>query len=155
MFGKLKQFFGVVGVDVELVIPAELPKDATTLAGMIRVSAKQDQHITLVKVEIKQVHQEGSGTERTSREYEIGELIVVNTPFDIKEGETKEYPFTLPFTRRMSRDQRMAQEGGVMGALGKISTFMDNEEDNFWVNAMVDVKGAALDPNDTKSIRFI
>ncbi|HEX2622213.1 MAG TPA: sporulation protein [Phototrophicaceae bacterium] len=155
MFGKLKQFVGMVGIDVVLDIPDQLPLAATSLIGTIRITAKQDQHITTVKVGMKQVHQEGSGKESTNHEYNIGELVVTNQPFDIKNGETKEFPFTLNFTRRKTMDQQMSEKGGVLGVLGKVGKMMDNERDNFWVNAMADVKGAALDPNNVKAVRFV
>jgi hypothetical protein len=154
MFSKLKQFVGMVGVTVELDIPGNLSKDATSLAGTVRVIAKQDQHITRVTANMKQTHTEGSGEKRVSSNYDIGEIIITSQAFDIKAGETKEYPFTMEFRRRKSSDQRMAESGGILGTLGKISTMMDNEHDEFWVNAMADVKGAALDPNDNKKITF-
>lgn len=156
MFSKLKQFVGIVGVTVELDISAQLPLAATSINGIVRVSAKQDQHITEVKVEMKQIHQENnSNNERVSQEYNIGDLVVVNQPFDIKTGETKVFPFTLNFTRRKTIDQQMSEKGGMVGALGKFTKMMDNQQDDFRVNAMVDVKGAALDPNDTKSLKFV
>lgn len=154
MFAKLKQFVGMVGITVELEIPSNLPLDATSLTGKVRVIAKQDQHITKVQVTMKQVHREGTGEKQTVNEFEIGEIIITNQPFDIKTGETKEYPFTLSFTRRKTSDQRLAESGGVLGVLGKMGKMMDNERDNFWVTAMADVKGAALDPNATKEITF-
>jgi hypothetical protein len=154
MFSKLKQFVGMVGITVELDIPSNLPKDASSLTGTVRIIAKQDQHITKVAVNMKQTHTEGSGEKRVSHDYALGENIITNQAFDIKAGETKEYPFTLAFTRRKSSDQRMAESGGVLGALGKLSVMADNEQDQFWINAMADVKGAALDPNDNKQITF-
>jgi hypothetical protein len=154
MFSKLKQFVGMVGITVELDIPGNLAKDASALTGTVRVIAKQDQHITRVTANMKQTHTEGSGEKRVSNDYEIGEIIITNQAFDIKAGETKEFPFTMAFQRRQSGDQRLAESGGVLGALGKFSTMIDNEQDEFWVNAMADVKGAALDPNDNKKITF-
>ena len=154
MFSKLKKFMGVVGINVELEIPDELPLDATMLEGVVRVTAKQTQHITKVKVTMKQVHQEGSGADRTSKEYQIGEIMITDDPFDINEGEVKEFSFRLFFMRRKTADQRRSEQGGLMGAMGKLGKMMDNEKDTFWVNAMADVKGAALDPNDTEEIKF-
>jgi hypothetical protein len=103
---------------------------------------------------MKQIHHEGSGQEKTSREFEIGEIVVTSTPFDIKAGETKDLTFALPFSRKKTNDQKLSEKGGVLGALGKISKSMDNEKDNFWVTAMADVKGAMIDPNDTKQVRL-
>ncbi len=154
MFSKLKQFVGMVGITVQLDIPSNLTGDSDTLTGVIRIIAKQDQHITKVAVNMKQTHTEGTGEKRVSNDYSIGENIITNQPFDIKAGESKEYPFTLAFTRRKTGEQRLAESGGVLGAIGKLGQLADDSHDEFWVNAIADVKGAALDPNDNKKITF-
>jgi|SRR5664279_636617 len=154
MFGKLKQFVGMVGVDVQLELEQQLPLSADSVSGLIRISAKQEQQITKVKATMKQAIHEGTGSERQVRDYYIGEVDVVTTPFTIKPNEILEYKFTLPFSRRRTFDQSMAEQGGILGALGTAGKFMDNEQDNFWVNAVADVKGAALDPSDNKQVWF-
>ena len=155
MFGKLKQFVGMVGVNVVLEIEeTQLSMSDDTVTGLIRVSAKQEQQITQVKATMKQAIMEGTGQERQRRDYYIGETVITSTPFTIKPGEEKEFPFSLSFTRRQTMGQMLSEKGGVLGAMGAVGKFMDNERDEFWVNGMADVKGAALDPNDNKQIWF-
>jgi hypothetical protein len=155
MFGKLKQFVGMVGVNVVLEIEeTQLSMSDDTVTGLIRVTAKQEQTITQVKATMKQAIMEGSGQDRSRRDYYIGETIITSTPFVIKPGEEKEFPFSLEFNRRRTMGQQLSEKGGVMGALGTVGKFMDNERDEFWINGMADVKGAALDPNDTKQVWF-
>ena len=154
MFGKLKQLVGMVGVNVQLELEQQLALADDTVQGLIRVTAKQEQTITSVKATMKQSIREGTGENRTWRDYYIGEVMATSTPFTIKVGETKEFPFTLEFSRRRTFDQSMAEHGGVFGALGTIGKVMDNEQDTFWANAVADVKGAALDPSDTKQVWF-
>ena len=154
MFGKLKQFVGMVGIEVQLEIDQQFPMGTDTVQGMIHIYAKQEQTITKVKVSIRQAIMEGSGQDRRRRDYWIGEVMVDQTPFTIKTGETKDYEFTLPFQPRKTMSQSMSEQGGVIGALGAVGKFMDNERDEFWVNAVADVKGAALDPNATRQIWF-
>ena len=127
---------------------------ADTVEGVIHVIAKQEQQITKVKATIKQAIMEGSGSERRRRDYYIGEVTVNAETFTIKSGESKDFPFSLPFQRRKTMGQALSEQGGVMGALGTLGKIMDNERDEFWVNAVADVKGAALDPNDTKQVWF-
>ena len=74
--------------------------------------------------------------------------------FDIKNGETREFPFTLAFQRRLSMTQQMSEKKGVMGALGKAAAFADNERSSYRIVAVADVKGAVLDPNVIRNIRF-
>ncbi len=153
MFGKLKQFVGMVGIDVQLEIDQQVPMTGE-IQGIIHITAKQEQTITTVKASIKQAIMEGTGSDRRRRDYWIGEEVVNTTPFTIKPGESKDFPFTLSFEPRRTMAQSLSERGGVLGALGTVGKIMDNERDEFWVNAMADVKGAALDPNDTKQIWF-
>jgi hypothetical protein len=156
MFKKLKQAVGMVGIKVELVVPTQIGVNDTMVEGKVLVNAEANQHITKVKVEMKQVHREESDTSNsmTQREYEIGEVIVTDTPFDIKAGENAEFPFTLSFARRKSGSQALSEMGGKLGMLGGIAKALDNESDRFYIEATVDVKGAALDPSDKVNVHF-
>src|SRR3954469_26017403 len=101
MFGKLKQFVGMVGVNVALEIEEQqLSLSDEVVTGLVRVTAKQELQITQVKGSMKQGILEGSGQERRRRDYNIGEVVITSTPFTIKSGEEKEFPFSLEFTRR-------------------------------------------------------
>lgn len=91
MFGKLKQFVGMVGVTVQLELDQQFPADAYTIAGKVRLSAKQAQQITQIRVILKQHLHEGSGSERRMYEYTIGETLVLSTPFTIQPDEDKEF----------------------------------------------------------------
>jgi hypothetical protein len=47
----------------------------------------------------------------------------------------------------------MAEQGGIVGGLGKIGKFMDSEKWTFQIIATADVKGAKLDPNDVVTVK--
>jgi sporulation-control protein spo0M len=154
MFGKLKQFIGMVGVDVHLEIEQRLPLSTEMIEGVIHISAKQEQQITKVKATIRQAIMEGTDPNRSRRDYHIGEVTVSETPFTIKPGETKDFPFRLSFQRQRTMGQALSEQGGLMSALGTLGKIMDEERDEFWVNGIADVKGAALDPSDSKQVWF-
>jgi hypothetical protein len=160
MFSKLKQLVGMVGIEVVVDVPDSLPSNDLTIEGVVYVRASQDQHITKITATMEQVHQEyqthsnhGRGT---SRNYHvIGMVDVVDQPFDIKAGETREFSFSLPFTVHKDFDQLLSEEEGLLGALGKFSVMLDGDEDRFWVKAVVDVKGAVIDPNTSREVRLV
>jgi hypothetical protein len=43
MFNKIKQTLGFVGIEVQLEVPNDIPKDNTIVEGKVRVIAKADQ----------------------------------------------------------------------------------------------------------------
>lgn len=51
------------------------------------------------------------------------------TGFAIKAGEKKVY-FTIPFSYSKSASESMAEKGGGMGGIGKMSGFMKGENHN-------------------------
>ena len=154
MFKKLTQFVGMVGIEVEVDINREVAKDATVIEGKVRIIASQDQSISKIKIEMYQVKQEGSGSDHKTDKQRIGDL-TLNEAFDIKKGETKEVAFRLPFQRQLSLKRKMSEQGGVMGLIGKAYTYSENERYDHWIDATVDVKGAAADPQGTQSLYFV
>jgi hypothetical protein len=155
MFKKLGQFMGMVGIEVEVDVPESLDKDATSLEGKIRIVAEQDQTITKIKIEITQRMEEGSvgDEDRNIEKKTIGKIELSET-INIKKGETKDVPFTLNFKRDLSIEKKLSEQSGVMGMLGKAMSYADNERWQFWVEALVDVKGAAFDPTGSKQVWF-
>lgn len=156
MFKKLTQMAGMVGIDVVVDINREVSKEATTIDGKIRIEAKQDQTITKIKIEMWQHRTEGNvgAADREVDKDKIGELII-KEGFDIKTGEIKEIPFRLNFQRKLSMKRKMSEKGGLMGAIGKAYTVTENERYNYWVDATVDVKGAANDPQGSQTLYFV
>ncbi len=155
MFKKLSQMAGMVGVDVTVDINREVPKDATVIDGKIRIEAKQDQTITKIKIEMFQHRTEGNigADDREVDKDKIGEL-VIKEGFDIKAGEIKEVPFRLNFERKLSLKRKLTEKGGVIGMIGKAYTMSENERYNYWIDATVDVKGAANDPQGSQTLYF-
>ena len=155
MFKKLGQFMGMVGIDVEVNVPQNLPKEANTIEGIVRIIAEQDQTITKVKIELTQRMEEGSiGDDDRNIEKKIIGNLTLNETITIKKGETREVPFSLSFKRELSVEKKLSEQGGMLGMLGKAMSYADNERWQFWVEVLVDVKGAAFDPTGSQQIWF-
>jgi hypothetical protein len=80
---------------------------------------------------------------------------VLDSSFDMKEGETKVMPFLLNYRI----EKRLQDQGGVLGALGKAAAlgaiFADKDEEEYLVRAMCDVKGTVLDPGDSIAVALV
>ncbi len=153
-FSKIKNTLGIGGVKVDLHVPGQVDKTSGTIAGKVVLTTKSEQEIVDIKIKVMEKYTTGRGEEKVSREFELGKIHVPDR-FSIKPGETKEVPFSVPFTMLKSENDKFAEKGGALGALGKMGKFANAEKSYFTVVADVDVKAAALDPSDKKAIKMV
>src|SRR5258706_8894984 len=73
MFNKIKQTLGFVGIEVQLEVPSDIPKDDSVVEGKVRVIAKADQTITKVSLKMVEHWERGkSGKDYESRDFDLG-----------------------------------------------------------------------------------
>lgn len=154
IFAKVKQFLGFTGVKVKVEVDEKIPKDSGLVEGRILVTAAADQHVLGVTVQMYEQWSHGSGADRKTDKYDMGEW-ELGEEFDLKAGDERKIPFSMGFVRAKSKNDKMIDQGGVMGAMGKVGAFMDSESSMYFINASVDVQGAALDPNDVKIVQLV
>jgi len=160
MFGKIKQFFGFVGIDVVLGIPAQIEEGSRKLSGHVQINATADQHINKVTVSMYMGYEveeeDGYRFERTN----IAEW-KDETAFEISAGESREISFTLDlktyldFAWQNEIMEKTKANAGSLAHLLNANRTVEDDVNQYFVQAMVDVKGAALDPSDKKEITLI
>lgn len=153
-FQNIKNKLGIGGVKVSLQIPTQVAKADGFVEGKVILTTKSEQEIVEVEVKMLEEWTTGRGDDKKTKEFTLGE-VTIPCGFTIKPGETKEIPFRLEFELLKSNNDEMKEKGGVRGALGTIGAFADNEKSEYFVDADVDVKSAALDPSDKKEIRLV
>ncbi len=153
-FQTIKNKLGIGGVKVNLQIPGQVAKDAGVVEGKVILTSKSDQEIVELSVELIEEYTTGRGEDKSTQKFTLGE-VKVPCGFTIKSGETKEVAFTLPFAMLKSSNDRLKEKGGALGAIGSIGAFANNEKSEYFVDADVDVKSAALDPSDKKQIKLV
>jgi len=153
-FGKLKQGLGIGTAKVELQVPGQIQKASAEIAGKVIITAKSDQQVQSVKLSFIEEYTQGRDENKTTREYTLGKLDL-NESFDIKQDEQKVIDFNLPFQLALSSNQSLAEEKGMLGALGKAAVYAKNEKSEFKVKVSVDLLGVALDPCDSQDVHLI
>ncbi|MBN1484137.1 MAG: sporulation protein [Chloroflexia bacterium] len=153
-FSKVKQFLGVGTISVDLQIPGQIAQDSGQVQGQVVLTAKSDQQVKSVELRFVEEYTTGRGDEKKTKEYELGKL-TLGEAFAIKAEETRTIDFTLPFSMQLSSNQSLAQEKGVLGALGKAAVMARNERSEYFVRAQVKLEGAGLSPSDKKDIRLV
>ena len=154
-FKKVKNFFGIATVVVTIDSPDTFSEDQGTIDGTITVTGKSEQEVTLIKVGLFEHWRTGGADEKTEKHFELGGVELCTEAFTIQEGEERKFPFSLPFTPIRSKNDEMAGQGGVMGALGKVGALLDQEKSTFKLVAMADVKAATFDPNCEKVLKKV
>lgn len=149
--GKIKQFFGMGTVKVQIETEPTFSVDAGVIKGNLVVTGKSDQEITDFSIKFEEEFSTGSGDNKSTSTIKWGEIKLPGR--SIKTGEVVNIPFELPFTYAKSKNEAMADKGGLVGGLGKASKFLDNEKQTYQLVATADVKGATFDPNDVKTLK--
>jgi hypothetical protein len=152
-FANLKQKMGIGTVSVRIEMAETFRTEDGSLTGKIVITGKSDQIIESVELEFEENYSTGSGDNKTTKKIELGKSKLPG--FSIKNAEVKEIPFTLVFSYGKSSNESMSEKGGIVGGLGKAGSFLNSEKSTFQFTAMADVKGAALDPNDVKTLKRV
>jgi sporulation-control protein spo0M len=153
-FQTIKNKLGIGGVKVSLQIPSQASKADGFVEGKVILTTKSEQEVLKIEVKMLEEWTTGRGDDKKTKEFTLGE-VTFPQGFIIKPGEMKEIPFRLEFELLKSNNDELKEKGGVRGALGTVGAFASNESSEYFVDADVDVKSAALDPSDKKPIKLV
>jgi hypothetical protein len=128
-------------------MPGHFKADDETLSGTLHITAKSDQSVVKIVMVLEETYETGRDDNKKTQLFTLGTLRL-NDAFDMKAGEVKTIPFSLPFQVTKSANDKLAEKGGMMGAIGKMGKWADDQKSTFKFKAEVDVKGASLDPSD-------
>lgn len=152
----VKGWLNIGGVKVKLQgVSQRVSRSGDRIDGSVLLKSKGDKTVLkltvqfVMKITTKKKDLQGND-QRESKDYTIAESIM-DLPFDMKEGETKVMPFSLTY----SLEQRMQDRGGFVGAMGALGAMLSNQEEEYLVRAMCDVKGTVLDPGDSIAVVLV
>jgi sporulation-control protein spo0M len=150
MFKKLGQFMGMVGIKVNFDISEHIPSSATSFSGILHISAEQDQTITSVNVTLSERRETGSHTnDNHDIDNKVVGHVILDEDFTIQAGETKEIPFSFDFSY-----QPLVDDSGDPEMAKLFDEVINDGKVEYWLNALVDVKGAAFDPTASHQVWF-
>ncbi len=154
IFGVIKNKLGIGGVKAKLQVPGQVAKDSNLIEGVLTLTTKSEQEIVDTEIKLIEEFTTGRGDSAKTKTFELG-IVKITDTYTMKPGEVKEIAFKLPFEIIKSNADSLKEKGGAMGAIGKLGKFANNEKSNYYVEADVDVKAAALDPTDKKDIKLV
>lgn len=145
MFGKVKNWLGIEGVKMELVIPEEIYESAGSVTGKIRFYSKTDQTVNSIKVKLIERYSRGRKDNQLTDEYKLGEINLDET-FTVSSDSPVEIDFTLKFTIVKSEMDEIGEKNILSGGLVKAAKWIKNVKSIYRVEAEANVKGVALNP---------
>ena len=154
MFGKMKQWFGIEGVKVELDVPDEIIKQLGVVKGQLRFSTMKTQTVTAVKVTMIETYKRGRKEDKRIDEYQVG-TVYLKEPFEIKAEEPLVLDFILPFELLKSEMDNFANKNFLTKGIAGLARMTRAVKSEFRVEVEADVDGTRLNPFDKKYVKII
>lgn len=150
MLGKVKEWLGIEGVKLELVVPEKFSVNQGTLTGTIRLRSMRAQTVTAIRLDLIEKYSRGRDENALVDEYNLGTL-TIKERFEVPaEGEPIEVPFELEFTSINSPVDDFGQRNVLFQGLAWVARKTRNAVSEYRIEAEANVKGVALNPFDKK-----
>ncbi len=154
MFGKIKQFLGIEGVKMQVIVPDEVSSRTGVVEGEIEFSTMNTQRISHITVKLIESYTQGRRKEKRTQEFVLGET-VIDDAFMIYPEEDVVVEFELPYKKVQSNMDAMAERGGISGGLAKLAKTARGAKSEFRIEAEAKVAGTALSPFARTTVKFI
>lgn len=153
MFGKVKQWLGIEGVKLELVLPDKIEESDGMIQGKLRLFSMHPQTVKRVKIILVERYTRGRRKEKLTDEYELGHLEIDRT-IEVPAEEIVEVDFVLHFEKIKSDMDELEDKNFVLGRLVKTAKWIRGVNSEYRLEAEAEVKGTALNPFDKKNIHI-
>ncbi|HKK77247.1 MAG TPA: sporulation protein [Saprospiraceae bacterium] len=151
MIGKLKKFFGIEGVKLELIIPESVRASEGLVEGKVRFQSMNTQEVSYIKLAMVERYARGRGEERKIDDYEIGDT-QIELNLTIPAEEQIEIDFQLPFQVVKSDIDEWGDRNILLKGIVSAAKYVSKVNSTYQVVAEAKVKGTALNPFDQKKI---
>lgn len=151
MLDKVKQWFGIEGVKVELIIPEAVSIKNGLIKGQLQFSSMNAQTVQNINLKLIEIYTRGRRKNKMTNEYEIGEVTIFES-FQVPAELPILVDFELPFELLKSEIDEMADKNFLFGGVAKLAKISRGVNSEFRVEIEADVKGTRLNPFDKKVI---
>ena len=154
MFGKMKQWFGIEGVKVELQVPEEIIKKLGIVKGQLTFTTMQTQTVTAVKVTMIETYKRGRKQDKRIDDYQIG-TVYLDEPMEIEAEKSLVLDFVLPFELLKSEMDEFADKNLVTKGLANLAKMTRAVKSEYRIEVEADVEGTRLNPFDKKYVKLV
>ena len=154
MFGKVKNWLGIEGAKIELIVSDEIYETAGSITGKIRFSSMHEQRVRSVKIVLIERYSRGRRGGKLTDEYELGK-IELHEQFTIPANQSVETDFTLPFKIVKSEMDELQGKNIFAAGLAKAAKLINGVNSTFRLEAEARVEGVALNPIATVAVNLV
>jgi hypothetical protein len=154
MFGKVKQWLGIEGVKVELLLPEKVYGDSGWVVGQLKFESMHEQTVKKIKIVLTEKFIRGRWKKRLTDVYKIGEIDLIQDIL-IPAHEPMVIDFELPFTLIKSDMDELSDKHFVLKKIVNTAKALKNVKSEFYIEAEADVQGTALSPFDKQPINIV
>ncbi|MBB4077945.1 hypothetical protein GGR28_000546 [Lewinella aquimaris] len=148
MLGKVKQWLGIEGVKLELILPDDFHPRQGSLAGTIRLTSKNAQRVSAIKVVMVEKYSRGKDDSQLVDEYELGRHIITDLIEVPAGGIPVEVTFRISFTPVDSPIDEFASKNVLYGGLAWAAKKLRGVQSEYRIEAEAQVQGVGLNPFD-------
>jgi hypothetical protein len=149
----IKNSLNIGGVKIKVDTATVFSKSSGNIELILVVSSSSEKKVTEIECKLVETWRVGRGTELREREYVWGELSL-NEVFTLQPNENKTVTVTLPFTPVQSSEERLAENGGILGGIGKMAMFAENSKSTFRIKISASVEGALFGASAEKQLQI-
>lgn len=153
MLNKFKNWLGIEGLKIELLIPESIEKESGFVDGRVVFNTKQMQVINGIRIQIFEKYTRGRGADIKVDEFEIGS-ISFDQELEIKAFQETHLDFALPYKLSQSSIDEFESKNILSRGIAKAAKAIHQVKSEYKVIATAQVKGTALDPFDEKWIQI-
>lgn len=151
MLDKVKQWFGIEGVKVELILPEAVSIKNGVIKGQLQFTSMNAQTVQNINLKLIEIYTRGRRKNKMTNEYEIGQVTIFES-FQVPAELPILVDFELPFELLKSEIDEMADKNFLLGGVAKLAKMSRGVNSEFRVEVEADVKGTRLNPFDKKMI---
>lgn len=145
MLTKVKNWFGIEGVKMDILLPDDIRSVDGLFSGILVFNALTTQEVLNVKVKMVERYGRGRGSERLVNEYVLGELFIDKSIIIEANIETK-LSFAFSFKYVTAPIDDFAKKNILFKGMANMSKKISKVNSEFRIEAEAKVKGTALNP---------
>jgi sporulation-control protein spo0M len=145
MLNKVKNWFGIEGVKMDILLPDDIRSVDGLFSGILVFNALTTQEVLNVNVKMVERYGRGRGSERLVNEYVLGELVIDKSIIIEANIETK-LSFAFSFKYVTAPIDDFAKKNILFKGMANVAKKMSKVNSEFRIEAEAKVKGTALNP---------
>lgn len=152
MLGKVKQWLGIEGVKLELILPPDFSPRQGSIAGTVRLRSQHPQTVSAIKLVLVEKYARGRDDRALVDEYELGRQVITKLIDVPGEAIPVEVNFRLSFEPILSDVDKFGRRNVFFGGIAWAARRLRNVNSEYRVEAEAQVRGVGLNPFDKQII---